>query len=85
MTLKKSTVFGAIFGLLAPPLGLFVGLQISTFWGNVLAFPFVIISKLTSIPLSDFPLYLKLLGWTISVLFWSLLCTQLSTLKINKK
>ncbi len=39
-----------LFGLLAPFIGLFVGLQISPLLANVLMFPFIIVSALTGTP-----------------------------------
>lgn len=63
-------LWGSIFGLLAPFLGLFAGLQVAPVLGNILMFPFVIISKITGQPFGEFSTILKLLSWALSIVLW---------------
>ena len=43
------------FGLIAPFIGLFVGLQVSPWLGSVLMFPFIAVSAVTGIPIGEMP------------------------------
>lgn len=68
--MNKYFRWGAVFGLLAPFIGMFAGLQIVPFLGTVLMFPFVIVGELVNQPFGDFSTPLKLLSLVLSVAFW---------------
>lgn len=50
---RKHLIFKFLFGLAAPFIGLFAGLQISPLLGNILMFPFIAVSALTGIPIGE--------------------------------
>ncbi len=49
--LSKLILCRFLFGLIAPFIGLFIGLQMSPWLANILMFPFIIVSALTDIPI----------------------------------
>ena len=73
-------IAGAIFGLLAIPLGLFAGLQISTALGNVLLFPAVFLSVLTDTPFGLMSGGLQALAIAFSCTVWALVFDTLAHL-----
>jgi hypothetical protein len=69
-TNKNNFVKGAIFGLLAPFIGMFTGLQIAPFIGTILMFPFVAISKMISQPFGEFSTTMMVLSIVLSIVIW---------------
>ena len=59
---RKHLIYKCLFGLAAPFIGLFAGLQVSPLLGNVLMFPFIAVSALTDIPIGEMP------GWLFGAL-----------------
>lgn len=53
--MSKYLIYKFAFGIVAPFIGLFAGLQISPWLGNILMFPFITISALTGIPIGEMP------------------------------
>jgi hypothetical protein len=51
--LSKPLIYKLAFGLAAPFIGLFAGLQVSPLLGNILMFPFIAVSALTDIPIGE--------------------------------
>ncbi|WP_039019445.1 hypothetical protein [Halocynthiibacter namhaensis] len=51
--LHRTTIIGGVFGLVAPFIGLFVGLQVSTVLATLLLLPFVVFSALTHTPIGN--------------------------------
>lgn len=68
----KAALYGGIFGLIAPIVGLFVGLQVSTFFGTLLTFPVIGLSVLLDTPLGNMSGFEKILGLVASIIFWAL-------------
>ena len=77
---KKAFVIGFIFGLIAPAIGLFLGLQIAPLLGNILIFPFLVISKIIDTPIGNWSLVLKIVGVIFSMIIWGLLFASASSL-----
>lgn len=69
--MRKAYIWGGVFGIVAPFLGVFLGLQVLPLLGSILAFPFVILTMVTGIPFGNFGTPLKLLAFLISVASWS--------------
>ncbi|PIE78665.1 MAG: hypothetical protein CSA15_06640 [Candidatus Delongbacteria bacterium] len=69
--MKKSILYGAIFGLIAPLVGLFLGLQVLPILGDVLLLPFHLISKSTNSSLGNLSFLLKMMGLVLSMFFWA--------------
>jgi hypothetical protein len=67
---NKNFKWGALFGVIAPFFGLFVGLQIIPFFGTILLFPFVLISKIVGQPLGEFSTTLLVLSFILSIIVW---------------
>ena len=53
MNLPRPAIFGFIFGLIAPFVGLCVGLQVSVLLGNLWTLPFQAFFALTGIPFGE--------------------------------
>ena len=75
---SKAFIFGAIFGLLAPIFGLFIGLQVSPALGSLMLFPFVLFSILLNEGFLNFPLFLKLFIGVLSVVLWGFIFVLIS-------
>lgn len=69
---RKIFLWGALFGIASPLLGLFAGLQVAPFLGTVLMFPFVIIAKLTGLAIENFPIGLMISSIASSFVQWGL-------------
>ena len=67
---NKHFLYGSIFGLLAPFIGLFAGLQIAPFLGEILMFPFVIISTVVGQPFGEFSTFMMVLSTSLSMILW---------------
>lgn len=68
--MSKAFIYGAIFGLIAPMIGLFAGLQLSTVLGNLLMFPFYIIGLFTEEPFGNWSMAMRITGVLISMITW---------------
>ncbi|MES0868414.1 hypothetical protein [Pseudovibrio sp. SCP19] len=64
-------IAGALFGIIAVPLGFFVGLQVSPVLANILLLPFIIVSWSSGIPLGDMSALLLVWSTVLSVAFWA--------------
>jgi hypothetical protein len=71
--LRKSLIYKFLFGVAAPFIGLFAGLQISPWLGNILMFPFVAVSALTGIPIGEMPGLLFAVLVLVSGVVWAAL------------
>lgn len=75
MDLLRRHRFAACLGFLAGPiltyLGLFMGLQVSSMVGTILAFPFIAMSMLLGKPIGAFSGLAMTLGLLLSCLLWS--------------
>jgi hypothetical protein len=69
---KKALVWGAMFGLIAPVVGLFVGLQISPIVANVLMFPIIGLSAVLGTPFGMWSPSLMLASVILSIAAWAL-------------
>ena len=70
---NKLFIYGAIFGLIIPIIGLFIGLQVHPVLGDILMFPFILLSKFTQEPFGNWSIILKGVGFLISMLFWGII------------
>ncbi len=66
-------IFGAAFGLIAIPLGFFIGLQISPMLANVLLFPFIAASWWLETPLGTLNGFLRIFLTFLSAVIWAVL------------
>lgn len=78
---KKTFFWGAAFGFLAPVIGMFAGLQLAPFLGNILLFPFIILSSLVDIPFGEFSLPLLIFSFVLSIVLWGLIFVLITQLK----
>lgn len=78
--MKKTFIIGAIFGVIASVLGLFVGLQISPVLANILLFPLLIISKIVQQPLGEWSIFLRIISLLFSMLLWGLVFSGITQL-----
>lgn len=70
--LSKVTTGGAIFGLIAPFVGIFFGLQVSTTIGNILAWPFILLVIITDVPIGMWSGVLFIFGIALSMICWAI-------------
>lgn len=77
---RKHFTFGGLFGLLAPLLGLFAGLQVTPFLGNVLMFPFIIVGKILGQPLGEFSPIVTIICFIASIVAWGLIFAAIGAL-----
>lgn len=68
---SRHVIIGFLFGLAAPFLGLFAGLQISVALGNVLMIPFIVVSTATGTPFGEMPGWLWALLTLVSGCLWA--------------
>ncbi|KZL23583.1 hypothetical protein [Pseudovibrio sp. Ad37] len=64
-------IFGAAFGLIAVPLGFFIGLQVSPILANILLFPFITASWLLDVPLGEMSGLLRICLTVLSSIIWA--------------
>lgn len=69
---KRVLLWGGVFGLIAPFVGLFVGLQISPVVANVLMFPIIGLSYVLGTPFGMWDSSLMILGIALSIVMWAL-------------
>jgi len=79
---NRNFKWGAFFGVIAPFLGLFVGLQIVPFLGTILLFPSVLISKVSGQPLGDFSTSLMVFSFILSIIAWGGIFVLMGRLKM---
>ena len=77
---KKALVWGGVFGLIAPFIGIFLGLQVSTLAGNILAFPIIGLSYLTGEPFGFWSTGTMVGAFAFSVVVWALIFALLARL-----
>jgi hypothetical protein len=68
---NRTYVLGALFGLIVPSIGIFVGLQVSTTVGNILAFPFIFVSLITGITLGMWSPVIWMAAIIVSIAIWT--------------
>lgn len=68
---KKPLILGFLFGLISPIFGLFFGLQVSTFLGNLFTFPFIIIASITGSTFGNWNALMLIVGFALSGLCWA--------------
>lgn len=76
---------GAIFGLVAPFVGMTVGLVLSSTLGSILMGPIVFYSKIMEVPFGNMSIFLKIVGLLLSVSFWGLLFLAIDRLFFRKE
>ena len=69
--LHRTTIIGGVFGLLAPFIGLFVGLQVSTVLATLLLLPFFVFSALTHTPIGDIDTWVWAFLVLLSGVLWA--------------
>jgi ABC-type dipeptide/oligopeptide/nickel transport system permease subunit len=77
---QKPLLIGALFGFIAPFIGLFVGSQVMPLLGDLLMFPFVIIGKIVDQPFGEMSTNLLLFCLLISMVVWGLIFMLVSKL-----
>lgn len=68
---KKALIWGGVFGLVAPFIGLFVGLQVSPMLANILMFPIIGLAAVSGGWFGQNP-SIFLVGIVLSVVVWAL-------------
>jgi len=69
---KKALVWGGVFGLVAPFIGMFIGLQVSPVVANVLMFPIIAMAAGLNSPFGMWSPALMLAALVLSVIVWAL-------------
>jgi len=64
---------GVGLGMFMPMLGMSIGLQASATIGNILLFPFILVSMVNGTPFGMFGIVSMLLGFTLSIILYTLL------------
>jgi hypothetical protein len=70
---KKAFIWGGLFGLIAPFIGIFLGLQVSTLLGNIFAFPLIGIAYMTGQPFGMWHPALMIGAAILSIVVWALI------------
>lgn len=68
---KRVYVLGIVLGLLAPIVGVFLGLQVSTFLSNVFAFPIIAVAMITGTPFGMWSPFFWVVGFVLSIIVWT--------------
>ncbi len=76
----KPLAAGFLFGLLAPLLGLFIGLQLSPLLANILMFPIIMVSVAVDVPLGEMSGWLWAALMILSGFVWAAVFGTLSLL-----
>lgn len=71
--MPKPLIYKFLFGLIAPFIGLFVGLQVSPLLANILMFPIIAVSAATDTPIGEMPGLLWVGMVLLSGVVWSAL------------
>lgn len=69
---KKWLIIGGVFGLFAPFIGIFIGLQVSVIFGNFLAFPIIALAFITGKPFGTWSAGFMIFAVVLSVVVWAL-------------
>ena len=77
---KKALIIGSVWGLIAPFIGIFFGLQVSTTVGNLLAFPVIGLVYITGQPFGTWGVGYMVLAVTVSIVIWAILFGLVATL-----
>lgn len=67
---EKSFLRGAAFGLLAPVIGMWMGLAVMPFLGTILMAPIVLLSEILGEPFGNMSGAMRLLSLLLSMVFW---------------
>lgn len=70
---KKALIIGGVFGLVAPFVGIFMGLQVSVILGNILAFPIIGLVYVTGTPFGMWSSALMIAAIVLSTVLWALI------------
>ena len=73
-------MWGGVFGLVAPFVGMFVGLQVSPMVANVLMFPIIAMAAALNSPFGAWSPALMLAALVLSVIAWALVFAAVGTL-----
>ena len=68
----KAHIWGAVFGLFAPIVGLFIGLQISPIVADILMWPVLLLARIVGTPFGSWGWGLISTGLIVSILLWSM-------------
>ncbi|OGG50901.1 hypothetical protein A2704_05965 [Candidatus Kaiserbacteria bacterium RIFCSPHIGHO2_01_FULL_54_36b] len=77
---KKALIWGGAFGLVAPFVGMFVGLQVSPVVANILMFPILGMSMVLNSPFGMWSPALMLAGLLVSIVVWAIVFAIASAL-----
>ena len=77
---KKALVWGGVFGLVAPFIGMFIGLQVSPMVANILMFPVIAMSAALNSPFGMWSPALMLTALMLSVIVWALVFVAIDML-----
>jgi hypothetical protein len=69
----KQLLAGFVFGLIAPVIGLFIGLQISTAVDTLFTFPIIGVSTLLDVPFGLMTTAVRLGAWLFSGIVWAVI------------
>lgn len=75
---KKALLWGGVFGLVAPFIGMFIGLQVSPMVANVLMFPVIGMSAMLQRPFGMWSPALMLTAVALSIIVWALVFLAIS-------
>lgn len=78
---KTALLIGAAFGLLAPFIGMFVGLQISPVVANILMWPILGLAFLLGTPFGGWSGGMILFALAVSVAMWALVFVVVSSVR----
>lgn len=81
--MKKVIIAGALFGLIAPIVGLGIVLTYSSIIGKLLLAPFILITLITDIPIGEYSIVMKIIGLALSILLWP--CVFVLVAKLYRK
>ena len=70
---KKLLISGGVFGLIAPIIGMFFGLQVSTVLGTIFAFPVIALVYVTGQPFGYWGGGMMVLAFALSAVAWALI------------
>lgn len=83
MNNNKAFIYGLLFGLISPLIGIFAGLQLSSILGNILMFPFYIVGMFTDLPFGNWSMLIKIMGILFSMITWGTIFYMISRLTIK--
>lgn len=78
---KKAILLGCIVGLIAPVIGLFLGLQVSTFLGTILMLPFIMLGSIIGEAFGNFSTLQTIISFACSMLLWASIFVAITRLK----